>query len=123
MWPFKKKAPDGPSYKLAIGQRCLLIDGKEWDNEKTRHLIGRQCVITDLGLPFNIRPAASGYKSPYYQTKVEGYPPNFIVAESLLRPIDDPFAEPRDMSDETPWKPAKWADVPLFTPTKVKEPV
>lgn len=109
MWPRKKEAP--PAHKFGIGERVRLIDCAEWDNQSTRHLIGREAIVVGFGMPEEDRQYFPLHF--YYKLEVEGKG-EFYAPDQALKRLDDdsdPFAEPRDVSDDTPNKVVTWDKV------------
>ena len=115
MWPFKRK-PEAPSHKFGIGELVYLVDHPRWVNKANRHCIGRRALV--VGLPGG-RADEPRYEE-CYRTEVEGFGELYCIEATMRRepPQSDPFAEPRDLSDDTPNKVVKWDSVPLFKPTR-----
>lgn len=106
MWPFSKAAP---LRKFGIGEKVRLVDSAHWDNENTRHLIGREALVVTYDLP---RDLGFPPEAIVYGVEVSGHVAHpFFCSEPSMRRIDeagDPYAEPRDIGDDTPNKVIAW---------------
>ncbi len=122
MWPFNKR-------KFKVGDIVIMVDAPEWTYN--RQFIG--CEATIMALPqakdgkMEIKGKSVWVWADCYVVEIpgvksaEGKVINLLCSrENTMRHKtgDDPFAEPRDMSDDTPNKVVSWDSIPHFTPQK-----
>lgn len=110
-----------PARRFGIGERARLVDSPTWTNSETRHLIGKECTVVTFTLPpwigmYHMADFDKFPHVPIYGVHVPGHvsDPFYVMEHSLKRldEGDDPFAEPRDVSDDTPNKVTTWDAVP-----------
>jgi hypothetical protein len=111
--------------KFKVGDRVVLVDHPGW--RLHRQYIG--LVTTVLAEPRAESYSYNGFKcsAGFYVVEAPGAPASdkttitnlFAVRDEAMRRLDDgdDFAEPRDMSDDTPNKITTWGAVP-WKPTK-----
>ena len=104
-----------------VGDRVVLVDAPWWTTH--REYIGM--ITTIAALPGTTRIGQWRSDPTQYYVEIPGATAMngeicnlFGVREASLRKIDDgdPFAEPRDIGDDTPNKVVKWEQVPYFKP-------
>jgi hypothetical protein len=114
-WDWTQMPP--PSSGFQVGDRVVLVWTPRWTNTTIMHLVGRRGVV---------KVPKGGYMRDWpdnYGVEVEGFDHVIGVPAENMRRIDDPedpFAEPRDMSDDTPNKRSDWYQCPWKPPLEVK---